>query len=375
MNPSLLVMAISLFTWGIGEGMFVLFQPFYLTQLGADPVTIGFILGAAGLVMTLVHAPAGYLSDKLGRKPMLVTAWSTGLLATLVMATVTTITGYVIGMLLYSFTAFVSSPLNSYVTSARGGWSVARALTIISASFNLGMILGPLIGGTISQAHGLRAVYLVSAGIFAVSTAIVFFIPNQPCHEHPAGALPVRDLLGNRPFLQLLAMGAFAMLAMTLPQQFTPKYLQDVHQITLEQIGWLGAVAGIGTTALTFALGGLAPRLGFLIGSLCMAATTLIFWRAGSLPWFGLAYFLQGGFRAGRSLLVAQIRPLVSDANMGLAYGITEMAWGFSIILAPIFAGMLYQQNPGLMYPVAFAGTVLALWLFQTYSPTLRKTV
>jgi predicted MFS family arabinose efflux permease len=303
---------------------------------------------------------------------MLVAAWSTGLLATVLMALSTSITTFVIGLLLYSFTAFVSSPLNSYVTSARGKWTVARALTVSSASFNLGMIVGPLLGGWISQNYGLRSIYGIAAGIFVVSTAIVWFIPSQPRDEHPAGALPVRDLLSNRPFLQLLAMGAFAIFAMTLPQQFTPKYLQDVHQVTLEQIGLLGALGGIGTTALTFTLGGMAPRLGFLIGSISMAATTLLFWRAGTLPWFGLAYFLQGGFRAGRSLLVAQIRPLVNEANMGLAYGVTEMAWGFSTILAPIIAGLLYNQQPALMYPVAFAGILLTIWLFQAITPHKR---
>lgn len=369
MNPSILIISISLFTWGIGEGMFFIFQPFYLTELGANPVTIGLVLGAAGAVMTLVHAPAGYLSDKLGRKPMLIAAWSTGLVATLLMAVSTSITGFVIGLLLYSFTAFVSSPLNSYVTSARGKWTVARAITVSSASFNLGMIIGPLLGGWISQNYGLRSIYGIAAILFVVSTTIVWFIPSQPRDEHPAGALPVRDLLSNRPFLQLLGMGAFAIFAMTLPQQFTPKYLQDVHQVTLEQIGLLGALGGIGTTSLTFILGGMAPRLGFLIGSISMAATTLLFWRAGSLAWFGLAYFLQGGFRAGRSLLVAQIRPLVNEANMGLAYGVTEMAWGFSTILAPIIAGLLYNQQPALMYPVAFAGILLTIWLFQAITP------
>jgi MFS family permease len=70
---------------------------------------------------------------------------------------------------------------------------------------------------------------------------------------------------------------------------------------------------------------------------------------------------------------VAQIRPLVNESNMGLAYGVTEMAWGFSTILAPIIAGLLYNQKPDLMYPVAFAGILLTIWLFQAITPHKKE--
>jgi len=57
MNRSLLWLGISLFMWGLGESMFLLFQPIYLQQLGADPIQIGVILGAFGAVMMFTHIP------------------------------------------------------------------------------------------------------------------------------------------------------------------------------------------------------------------------------------------------------------------------------------------------------------------------------
>src|SRR5512140_1965244 len=142
MNPSLLWIAIALFTWGIGEGMFYIFQPIYLSELGADPVMIGYVLGAAGLAMMIAHIPAGYLADRIGRRPMLITAWLIGITATWVMALAPSLTFFVVGLLLYGLTAFVSSPLNSYVTAARGNWPVGRAISTISATFSLGIVLG-----------------------------------------------------------------------------------------------------------------------------------------------------------------------------------------------------------------------------------------
>jgi hypothetical protein len=49
MNRSLLWLGASMFLWGLGESMFLLFQPIYLQQLGADPIQIGVILGAVGV--------------------------------------------------------------------------------------------------------------------------------------------------------------------------------------------------------------------------------------------------------------------------------------------------------------------------------------
>src|SRR5574341_1312143 len=147
MNPSLLWLGASLFMWGIGESMFLLFQPIYLQQLGADPIEIGAILGAFGAVMTLAHIPAGHLSDRIGRRPMLLIAWVAGIVATLVMALAGSLTVFIIGILIYGLTAFVASPLDSYVTAARGKWSVGRAITFISMTFNAGAVLGPVTGG------------------------------------------------------------------------------------------------------------------------------------------------------------------------------------------------------------------------------------
>jgi len=72
MNVELILLSLSLFTWGIGEGMFIYFQPIYLQQLGADTMTITSVFSAFGLAMMVTHIPAGYLADRIGRKPLLV---------------------------------------------------------------------------------------------------------------------------------------------------------------------------------------------------------------------------------------------------------------------------------------------------------------
>src|SRR5512142_1184198 len=169
MSPSLLWLGCALLTWGMGESMFLLFQPVFLQQLGAKPIEIGIILGAWGAIMTFAQIPAGHLSDRIGRRPLLIAAWMIGIVATLVMALARTLPVFVVGIFLYGFTAFVSSPLDSYTTAARGNWSVARAITFVSMAFNAGAVIGPITGGWIGDHYGLRTVYFIAAGVFILS--------------------------------------------------------------------------------------------------------------------------------------------------------------------------------------------------------------
>ena len=368
MNPSLLWIAIAMFTWGIGEGMFYMFQPIYLSELGANPVTIGYILGAAGLAMMIAHIPAGYLADRIGRRPLLLTAWFIGIVAVLIMALAPGLPIFVVGLLLYGFTAFVSSPLNSYITAARGNWTVGRAITTISSTYNLGVVFGPFTGGWIGEHYGLRSVFFVSGILFIISTCFLFLIAPQPRNHHDP-ATPPPSLLTNRRYLGFLALGFFVMMAIYLPQPFTSKFLQDVRGLSLEQIGFLGTIGGAGNTALSFLLGFLDARLGFILGQVSVGMYSVLLWQMNGYGWFAVSYFMLGGFRASRSLFMAQIRPLVHESQMGLAYGISETVLGLTGILAPITAGFLYERDTISIYPVAFFAIIAGVCLSLIFAP------
>jgi MFS family permease len=372
MNPSLFWLGGALFTWGIGETMFLLFQPIYLQQLGADPIQIGAILGASGAVMTLAHIPAGHLSDRIGRRPMLIAAWMIGIAATLLMALAGNLTVFVAGILLYGFTAFVISPLDSYVTAARGNWSVGRAITFISMTFNAGAVLGPITGGWIGDHYSLRTVYFFSAGIFLVSTVIIWFIAPQPRDNHDPAAPPA-SLLTNRRYLGFLSVYFVVAFAVYVPQPLTPNFLQNQHGLSLSVIGQLGSIGGIGNTVLNFLCGQLDARSGFLSGQLGVAAFTLLLWRGTGFEWFALAYFLLGGFRVLRSLGVAQVRPFVHESQMGLAYGIAETVGSSTILLAPPLAGYLYARDPVLMYPVGLGLIGFGLVISLMFIPRSKR--
>ena len=368
MDPSLLWLSSSLFLWGIGEGMFLIFQPIYLSQLGADPLQIGGILSVAGLAMVVSHIPAGYLSDRFGRRPLLFASWILGLISTWMMALAGSLPFFIAGLVLYSFTAFVTAPMNSYVTAARGKWSVGRAITLISVTFNLGAVIGPFAGGWVGDHFGLRTVFFVSGSIFILSNMLIYFIRPQPRDHHDPAAPPSR-LSTNRPYLNFLALGFLICLATYLPQPFTAKFLQDVRHLSLGNIGLLGTFGGLGNTILTFFLGQLEARLGFVLGQIAVGLFTLLLWRETGFGWLALGYVLLGGYRATRALFSAQIRPLIHISQMGLAYGIAEAVGALTFVIAPVIAGALYQQNPVSIFPIALVAILIGAGLSVAFSP------
>jgi MFS family permease len=346
--------------WGLGEGAFFSFQPLYLQQLGADPIKIGAILGGYGLAQTLAHIPAGYLSDRIGQRPLMWASWVFGLFATWFMALATTLPMFIVGMFLYGATSFVISPLNSYITAARGRLRVGRALTMISAFYNVGAILGPLLGGWIGETYGFSRIFLFAAIVFIISTALILLIRSQP--TVPRSSLQPSDkLLGNRHYLQFMSLVFVAMFAMYLAQPLAPNYLQNQRDLSLVAIGKLYSIGSLGIVLSNLILGNLEHRLGYLLGQVAVAVFVMLLWRQTGMIWYSLAYLFLGGYRTARSLAIAQVQSLVTPAKLGLAYGVSETISSSANILVPFVAGYLYAINPDIIFPISIGLIIISI--------------
>lgn len=366
MSRDLLLVVASLFAWGLGEGMFMYFQPLYLQQWGAQPVVIGAILGGMGIAMAVCQAPAGYLGDRIGRRPVMWASWILGALSAWIMALATSLPGFVVGLLLYGLTSFAMAPMNSYITGARGKWSVARALTTASAAYQIGAVIGPLIGGNLGQRFGLKTVYMISASIFIISVAIVLLTSSQPVHSEAKEAQK-GHLIQNRRFMGFLVMMFVTMVATYLPQPLTPNFLQDIRGLPLMAIGELGSIGSLGNAILALGLGRIQPGLAFLVGQVAVGVFSLLLWKGSGMAWYAIGYFFFGGYRVCRLMAMALTRPLVRRSEIGLAYGVLETVNCVSVILAPLLAGYLFSFNPAWMYSFSLALLALSLGFSAWY--------
>lgn len=366
MNRNFILVAVSLFFWGIGEGLFIYFQPLYLQEMGADSIMIGGILGITGIVMALAQIPAGLISDRLGARPVMAAAWVIGTIAVWFMASATSLPLFAVGLIIYGTSAFSIAPMNSYLSSVRGKLSVSQALTIPNAMYHLGAVLGPITGGQIAQRLGFRTLYLIAGVLFIISTVLIFLIEKNPTAHHEDMQSTSRSGAYKNPaFLGFVLITFLTMMVLYLPQPLTPNFLQNQQGYNSSMIGLLGTFGSLGNAVITLSLGSLNPMRGLLVGQILMSFSSILFFKGNSPVFFGMGYFFFGGYRLSRSMVLAFARPLVHPSETGMAFGILETANSVAVIIAPVLAGILYAKNPSLPYLVVLISllpVILATW-------------
>ena len=369
MNRNLLFIAAALLLWGFGEGMFFNFVPIYLDrQFALSEYEIGLVLGAFGFSMAITHIPAGRIADRLGRRPLLITAWIMGIVSAFVMGAALVLPLFLIGLFIYGSTAFVSSPLSSYVTAARGNLPIGTVLSLTTATFAMGMALGPVTGGWIGDTYGMRMSFFIAAAMFVVSTIFIFLIERQPLDQDDPEA-PSPDLRSNQRFLVFMGVLAFAIFAMYLAQPLTPNFLEGVRGLSLSETGIIFTAGALGNSVMAILLSRVPPRRGFMVAQALVILFSLFIWKGTSLPLYVLGYFLLGGFRAGRPMALAQARELVHDSQMGVTYGIMETISSVIFILTPPLAGILFERDPVIVYPLSIGLIVVSIIISYLFSP------
>jgi len=363
------LMTVSLLLWGLGEGLFLYFEPLYLRELGGDPAAVGAALSFAALAMAATHIPAGYLADRVGRKALIVAGFGLGTIAALVMFLARDFWLFTLALAAYSFTGFVLAPLSAYIAEARGPQSVQRALSLVYAGFWAGTIVSPTLGGWIGDTFGLRYGYLGGFAAFTLSTVVVALTRNQPVVAVVHGAGRYRALFGNRTFLGYLALAFVALLAIQIGLPFMPNFVEEVRGYEVSVVGVLGSISSVGIVLANTLLGSRSPRVGFLLAQALIVGSMLALLLVAGWPGLVAAYALRAGWSLARTMVLAQSGRLVGKVESGLAYGLAETVAGGAMILGPLFAGWLYGWNTVAPFSVSAALLLVMLALTWRFAP------
>lgn len=368
MNRDNRLIALALFLWGMGEGLFIFIQPLYLDQLGANPAQIGEILSAFSLMAALSFIPAGIIADRAGRKRVMVSGWVLGAVSGVAMALAPDLRLFVPALLVYGTTAYVMPALSSYIIAARGELAPERALTSVYAGYSAGSILSPALGGEIGKLLGLRTVYGVAAAFFVVSTLVILLIRSQPV-ERSATGLRYGALLRQRNFLGLCALFFFVFSVMGVGLPLAPKYLKDVRGLDVAVVGWFGSVQTIGAVLLNLSLGRRPARRVWVASQALLFLSTLLLWRGTWVGWLGLAYFLRASYGLARTIANVLAGRVVAPHQHGLAFGLVETIVSLSYVGVSYLAGQLYTRNPEWPFLVTLALLPLTMGLSWFLAP------
>jgi len=342
------LMTLAIFLWGAGEGLFMYIQPLYIKQLGATPAQIGGVLSLWWLAAAVTYIPAGYISDRLPRKPVLLGSWVTGIIALLIFALARDWRHLIPAVILYGLSAYAIPVINVYVATAAKGRSLERVFTTTFAGYTAGTILSPAVGGALAEALSMRVVYLTAAGVIGLSATVLLFVSPQLPPARPGRREGPRLLL-NRRFLTLVAPLMFSFFAIFLTFPLAPNFVADVRGMSTAQVGALGSVYAMGMTLLSVLLGRVNGRKrpwALVLGhGMVWLATGLLLWAPG-LVGVALAFLLRGAGQACRPLTKAYTGDLLGQSHQGLALGATDTAIAVAQVLATAAAGWLYANGP-----------------------------
>jgi MFS family permease len=162
---------------------------------------------------------------------------------------------------------------------------------------------------------------------------------------------------------------ALAIFSMYLAQPLTPNFLEGVRGLSLSETGIIFTAGALGNSLMALLLSRVRPRRGFLFAQMLVILFALLIWKGTSLPVYVLGYFLLGGFRAGRPMILAQARELVHDSQMGVSYGIMETISAVIFVLTPPLAGILFERDPVLVYPLSIGLITISILVSYLFSP------
>ena len=159
----------------VGFGIVIPVLPFYATEFGATPFEIGWLFGIYSLVQFVFSPFIGQLSDRFGRRPVLILSTLGTAAGFLVMGFSETLLMLFVGRIIDGVSGGSVGTAQAYIADITGPEERSKAMGLIGAAFGLGFIFGPALGGVMAAYFG-HAAPMITAGVLAIINALLIFI-------------------------------------------------------------------------------------------------------------------------------------------------------------------------------------------------------
>jgi len=276
--------------------------------------------------------------------------------------------------------AFVAPSYQAFIAEESAEEARGRVYGLSSALFAVVGVIGPPIGGYISQYFGFRTLYVVAWVIYFVATIIRLWMARaarlqetQP-REKPSLAGLKKSLAAMGALLVAGGVVTWIFLSdgvrdvsFSLAFQLLPLYMQNVMGLTNVQIGWLASIASLTTMLLLTPAGWLSDRkgerVGIVAGFAMIALAMAVFLRSRLFAGFVVAWVLIG---IGQALIDPSYSSLISKVVpqrlRGMAFGVFSTSIGVISLPAPYIGAMLWERfTPQVPFYVPLVTTLLLL--------------
>ncbi len=341
----------------VGFGILIPLLPLYAEDFGASPATIGALFATYSLAQLVFSPIWGRLSDRVGRRPILLITIAGSALGSLMTGLAGGLAVLFVGRLIDGASGASIAVARATVADVAAPEDRARLMGLLGAAFGLGFVIGPAIGG-IATFAGPAAPFFVAAALSALNWAAAWLrVPETLKSTTPAE----RSAPGARPQGRLLRLIVVTFVILTGFSAFEATFsLLARTRVGMSDAAIALTFAGIGVLLVGVQaglVGTLARKLGELplvqLGLGVMAGGFLLLIIAESTLLLGIALV---AIASGQGLATPTLASLIAEAepaNRGLALGWQQSAGGLARVVGPLLGGALFGISIALPYLTA----------------------
>lgn len=356
----------------VGFGVIIPLLPFYATAVGGGAAILGLVV-ASFFLMQFVFSPIfGRLSDRIGRRPVIVGTLVMAVVAHIVLSVAASLPLLFLARLLAGTASGNLSVAQAYVADTAPPEKRAKGMGLIGAAFGVGFIVGPVIGGVLAP-FGLYVPALGAAAIALANLVLAaIYLPESLTPERRA----VAAARAHRPAGWAEAFRRPAMRAL-LVAFFVVSFAFSAVPVMHPLLGIQRLGLGTGDLAVVFLfIGVISVSVGASLGRLVagvgeekLVATGTALMTAGIFAtptaWdFPSFIALNGVMAVGVALCLPLIPSLVSKRSapeeQGSMLGVAQAFGALARVPGPLVAGLLFEGF-GFLAPFLVSGALMAL--------------
>lgn len=372
-NTPLYTLLLTIFIDLVGFSIIIPILPVYSKEIGASNIMVGVIAGSYALMNFLFSPIWGNLSDRIGRKPVILISLFITACSYLLFAFSKTLALLLISRVIAGIGSANFGAAQAYITDITKPEDRARAFGYVGAAFGLGFIIGPVIGGLILKFWGVSAIGYITMALYLFNLMLAMVIlkeshkdkqKGKPLFQNPL--ISVKEgletpILGKLMFISLLFITAFSMMQITISVFWFEKYALSKSQIS----GMFAFIGLMSVIVQGFFVEKLNRKFGekklLVMGSLFMAAGLYIIPTAPYETGFYVVECIAIILIAlANGCLTPSINSLISkNANpneQGKILGVSMSVGSLGRVIGPYLGGFLYGMA---MFMPYFIGALI----------------